>query len=161
MATSGITRKLRKLALGGALIAAAAAPLTVAPSAQAATSSGCTVTPLKPVFAGFNDAGTKLVRFSVSVSCTANRTVSIQQQRYEEDWDGWLFDDSDDSLGSVSFSRSFVDAGSTTVSSTRTLPNTEDGSEEIYQRTRFRVSSNGVTSSWTSWQRTPYVSMPN
>jgi hypothetical protein len=132
MSTSAMAGKIRKLALGGALIVAAAAPLAVALPAEAATSSGCTVTPLQPVFAGFNSSGTKLVRFSVNVSCAADRTVYIQQQRYEEDWDGWLFDDSDDSLGTVSFTRTFAGAASTTVSSIRTLPNTEDGNEETY-----------------------------
>jgi hypothetical protein len=153
--------KLHRLATSVALAAAAALPLVVATPAQAATSSGCTVNPQRPVFAGFTDSGTKRVRFSVNVSCSGNRTVQILQQRYEEDWDGWLIPNSDDSLGSVSFSRTFESDGSTTVSSVRTLPNTEDGSEEIYQRTRFRVTSNGVTSNWTSYQRTAYVSMPN
>jgi hypothetical protein len=161
MSTSRSKNTLHRLAVGGALIAAAAVPLAVAVPAQAATSSGCTVTPLRPVFAGFNSSGTKLVRFSVQISCSENRTVTVQQQRYEEDWDGWLFSDSDDYLGARTFVCSFVGAGSNVVSSVRTLPNTEDGNEEIYQRTRFQVSSNGVTSPLTSWQRTPYVSMPN
>ena len=59
----------------------------MASPASANTSSGCTVTPLKPIFAGFNSSGVKLVNYRISVSCSANRTVSITQERYEED--GW------------------------------------------------------------------------
>jgi hypothetical protein len=153
---------LHKLALAGALVAAAAAPLSLAIPAHAASSSGCIVNPQKPVHAGFNSAGVKLVRFEVKIFCNPNRTVEVQQLRYEEDWGNWLFSDPDDSLGSRTFTRTFPpNVGTITVSSTRTLPNTEDGNEEIYQKTRFRVSSGGVTSPWTSYQRTAYVSMPN
>ena len=153
---------LHKLALAGALIASTAAPLSLATPAQAATSSGCTVNPQKPVHAGFNSAGVKLVRFNISIFCNPNRSVEVQQLRYEEDWDNWPFSNSDDSLGSRTFIRSFPpNVGTITVGSTRTLPNTEDGNEEIYQKTRFRVTSGGVTSPWTSYQRTAYVSMPN
>ena len=153
---------MRKLALAGALVAATAAPLTLALPAEAATSSGCTVSPQKPVHAGFNSSGVKLVRFDVKIVCDPNRTVEVQQLRYEEDWGNWLFSDPDDGLGSRTFTRAFPpNVGTITVGSTRTLPNTEDGNEEIYQKTRFRVTSGGVTSPWTSYQRTAYVSMPN
>ena len=153
---------LHKLALAGALIAATAAPLALALPAQAASNSGCTVNPRKPVHAGFNSSGVKLVRFNVSISCDPNRTVEVQQLRYEEDWGNWLFPDADDSLGSRTFTEAFPpNVGTITVGSTRTLPNTEDDNEEIYQKTRFRVTGGGVTSPWTSYQRTAYVSMPN
>ena len=135
------------------LAAAAVAPIAMAGSASAATSSGCTVTPLKPIFAGFNSSGVKLVNYRISVSCTSNRTVSIQQRRYEED--GFL--NPDDFLGATSFNTS----GVRTLHNRRTLVDTESGNEEVYQKVRFRVTSNGVTSPWTSYEKSPVLSIPN
>jgi hypothetical protein len=150
--------KLHRLVVGGLVAVAAAAPLALAAApAQAATSSGCTVTPLKPVFAGFNSSGVKVVRYKVSISCSGDRSVTVQQLRYEDD----KSPDADDNLGSSTFTRSFDGAGSITVNIQRALPNTEGGNEEIYQRVRFRVSSNGVTSPFTSWQNSPVLSIPN
>lgn len=137
--------------LAAALITGTAilAPAVFAAPAHAATSSGCTITPLKPVFAGFNSSGVKLVDYKIAVNCLPGRTVSIDQQRYEEDtfWD--------DHLGSTSFTTS----GIRTLSSVRTLVNTESGYEEVFQKVRFRVSSNGVTSPWTSYQKSAVLSI--
>jgi hypothetical protein len=135
------------------LAAAAAMPIALAAPASAATSSGCTVTPLKPIFAGFNSTGVKLVNYRISVSCASNRTVSIEQRRYEED--DWP--NPDDSLGTTTFSTS----GVRTLSNVRTLVNTESGNEEVYQKVRFRVTSGGVTSPWTSFQKSSVLSIPN
>ena len=139
------------------LMAAATAallPVAAASSASASTtSSGCTVTPLKPIFAGFNSSGVKLVNYRITVSCLSNRTVSIDQRRYEED--GFL--NPDDFLGSTPFSTS----GVRTLSNVRTLVNTEGGNEEVYHKVRFRVSSGGVTSPWTSYEKSPVLSIGN
>lgn len=160
MTTTTTTRgRIRRLLVAGALAAAVAAPLAVAatPASAATTSGGCTLTPLTPVFDGFTSAGVKIVKFPVKITCAANRTVTVLQSRWEND----AYPDPDDNLGSVTFSRSFTDARTITVSSRRTLPNTENGNEEIYQRVRFRVTSNGVTSPWTSGENSRQVSMPN
>jgi hypothetical protein len=125
----------------------------MASPASAATSSGCTVTPLKPIFAGFNSSGVKLVNYRISVSCSAGRTVSIAQERYEED--SWP--NGDDFLGSTLFSSS----GVTTLSNVRTLVDGEWGDEEVYHQVQFRVSSNGVTSPWTSFQKSAVLTIPN
>ena len=53
------------LALTG--IAALAMPLAVAGAASAATSTGCTVTPLKPVFDHLNSSGDKVIRYDTKV----------------------------------------------------------------------------------------------
>jgi hypothetical protein len=127
--------------------------VAMASPASAATSSGCTVTPLKPVFAGFNSSGVKLVNYRISVSCTSNRTVSIEQERWEED----PWPNGDDFLGSSSFTTS----GVTTLSNVRTLVDGEIGDEEVYHKIRFRVSSNGVTSPWTSWEKSSVLTIPN
>lgn len=139
-----------------ALAAAAASivlPIAMASPASAATSSGCTVTPLKPIFAGFNSSGVKLVNYRVAVDCAAGRTVSITQQRYEED--GFL--NPDDYLGTTSWTTS----GTRVLNNVRTLVNTESGDEEVYHKVQFRVTSNGVTSPWTSYQKSSVLSIGN
>ena len=133
--------------------ACAAMSVALASPASAATSSGCTVNPLKPIFAGFNSSGVKLLDYRVSVSCSAGRTVFIEQERYEED--DWP--NGDDFLGATSWNTS----GVVTLSNVRTLVDGEIGYEEVYQNVRFRVSSNGVTSPWTSWQKSAVLSISN
>ena len=145
------SKKMR--AVLAALGATAAMSVAMASPASAATSSGCTVTPLKPVFAGFNSSGVKLVNYRISVSCTSNRTVSIEQEHWEED----PWPNGDDFLGSSSFTTS----GVTTLSNVRTLVDGEIGDEEVYHKIRFRVSSNGVTSPWTSWEKSSVLTIPN
>jgi hypothetical protein len=137
------------------LAAAAVVPIAMAAPASANTSSGCTVKPLRPNFTGsFTTSGVKKVDYGISVSCAPNRTVSIEQRRYEED--GGLFN-SDDFLGASSFNT----FGVRTLSNVRTLVDTESGNEEIYHKVRFRVTSNGVTSAWTPWEKSPVLSIPN
>ena len=133
------------------LAAAAAVPIAMAAPASAATSSRCTVTPLKPIFAGFNSSGVKLVDYRISVSCASNCTVQIEQRRYEED----AWPNPDDFLGASSFST----YGVRTLSNVRTLVNTESGNEEVYQKVRFRVTINGHTLPWTSWEKSPVASI--
>jgi len=135
------------------LAAAAALPLAMAAPASAATSSRCTVTPLKPIFAGFNSSGVKLVDYRISVSCASNCRVQIEQRRYEED----AWPNPDDFLGASSFSTS----GVRTLHNVRALVNTESGNEEVYQKVRFRVFCNGVPDPWTSGGKSPVLSIPN
>lgn len=146
-------RTKKRIATLAALATSAALSVAMASPAAANTSSGCTVTPLKPIFAGFNSSGVKLVNYRISVSCTSGRTVSIDQQRYEED----PWPNGDDFLGSTSFSTS----GVTTLSNVRTLVDGELGDEEVYHNVRFRVSSNGVTSPWTSYQKSSVLTIGN
>ncbi len=134
------------------LAAAAAVPIAMAAPASAATSNGCTVTPLKPIFAGFNSSGVKLVNYRISVSCASNRIVEIQQRRYEED----PWPDPDDFLGATSFKT----YGVRTLSNLRPPVNTEPGNEEVYQLVRFRVTYNGHTGPWTPWEKSPVTSIP-
>ena len=143
----------KRIAALAAVAASAALSVAMASPASANTSSGCTVTPLKPIFAGFNSSGVKLVNYRISVSCTSGRTVSIDQQRYEED----PWPNGDHFLGSTSFSTS----GVTTLSNVRTLVDGELGDEEVYHNVRFRVSSNGVTSPWTSYQKSSVLTIGN
>lgn len=122
-----------------AVAAAVAMPVGLALPAYASTASGCTVTPKKPVFAGFNDNGVKLVDYRIDVTCSSGRTVDIIQQRYEQDWP-----DADDLLGTTRFSEDFTGSGgSLTLSNVRTLPDTDalDSYEEVYQQVHFRCGA--------------------
>ncbi len=140
-----------------AVAAAATMPILAAGTAEAHTSSGCTVEPMTPIFAGFNTAGTKLINYRVSVTCTGGRSVEITQERWESD--GWP--NPDDHLGTSTFNRTFSVTGSTTISNVRTLVDGELGNEEVYQKVRFRVTSNGVTSPWTGWHSSAQLSIAN
>ena len=148
----------------GVVIAASAASLgLMTGSAEASTTqSGCTVTPIKPIYAQRdNDSGDKIIRYQVNVACAANRTAVVDWQGVEEDGSTWYRTDRDDGIFSRTVSVRFVSAGATTLSYERTLPDTESGKEEIYQKVRFYVVSNGVASQRTAWERTPYVSFFN
>jgi hypothetical protein len=137
-----------------ALVAAAAlaVPVALAMPAQASTTSnGCTVTPHTPYHNGdFTASGLKRINYEVDVSCAAGLTVTIYQERWEQDPN-----QSDDFIGSSTLVSSFTAAGSTTRTVTATLPDTDDFTdnyEEMYQRVRFEVTSGPVTSPLTAWE---------
>jgi hypothetical protein len=128
---------------------AAVVPIAAAASASATTStSGCSVTPLTPVYAYTDYAGIKVLRYDIQVTCNGGRSAQITQQTREED----TF--SDDTIGTFSKSYHFTNYGSVTLSTYQRLPDTEWGDEEMYQRVSFRVvSDNGVASGYTSWEK--------
>lgn len=138
------------LAAGGVALAA--------PAQAAATNYACTVTPLKPVFAGFNSSGTKLVDYQIQVRCYNNRSVYIEQQRWEsDDWPN-----GDDHLGTSTFSRHLNQySGTVTISNIRTLVDGEIGNEEVYQKVSFQEGSGGVWSPYTGWYYSGVTSMSN
>ena len=67
----------------------------------------------------------------------------------------------DDLVGTAVFSRAFPVAGVQTVNILATLPNTELGNEEMYQRIRIRVASGGVVSAWSAWDSSGVRSFSN
>lgn len=138
-------------------ILAAAVPLAAAASASATTyNSGCSVTPLTPVYSHHNASGNKVLRHDIRVTCSGGRTVYITQQTREED----TF--SDDTTGTFAKSRHFGGYETVTLSTYQTLPNTEWGDEEMYQRVSFKVvSDNGVSSAYTSWENSPVRTFSN
>ena len=75
----------RKLAL--IALVAAAAPFAGIASAEASTSNwGCTVHPEAPVFDHINPAnGDKVIRYDMTVTCAAGRTIDVNQHIHEED----------------------------------------------------------------------------
>ena len=143
------TRRSRR-ALAAALLATAL-PLVAVGTAQASTtSSGCTVSPLRPVFDHFNAAGVKVIRYNMTVSCDAGRTVEIEQHVHEAD-----SVNADDHITTSNRSRYFATTDTVTMWLENSLPDTEIGDEEMYQHVSFRVTSNGVTSPWTGWEDSP------
>jgi hypothetical protein len=143
------TRRSRR-ALAAALLATAL-PLVAVGTAQASTtSSGCTVSPLRPVFDHFNASGVKVIRYNMTVSCDAGRTIEIEQHVHEAD-----SINADDHITTSNRSRYFATTDTVTMWLENSLPDTEIGDEEMYQRVSFRVTSNGVTSPWTAWEDSP------
>ncbi|MDP9696939.1 UNVERIFIED_ORG: hypothetical protein J2X79_004522 [Arthrobacter globiformis] len=150
----------RKLATIAALaLGMVAAPFALAAPAQAAgTNYGCSVTPLKPVFAGFSSSGVKLVDYQFRVYCNTDRYIYIAQQRWEED--DWP--DSDDYLGTSYFTRHLNQySGTVTIHNVRTLVDGEIGNEEVYQRVSYQEGSNGVWSPYTGWYYSAVTPMSN
>lgn len=152
-----------KFAVAAALgLSAVAVPAAVAAPAQAAvTQYACTVTPLKPIFAGHNQSGTMLVNYRVYVYCSQDRWLNVQQQRWEDD-DSWTPPfDGNDYLGGTNWTNVYVGAGrSVTLNNVRTLVNTEAGNEEVFQRTRHQEGASGIWSPWTGWRASANTSMP-
>ncbi|MFT4217503.1 MAG: hypothetical protein QM619_10025 [Micropruina sp.] len=147
-----LTKNARRIAAGA--LAAAALPVALATSAQAHTTSGCTVEPLTPTYAYTQSNGVKVLNYRISVNCQSGRTAYITQERYEED--GFL--NPDDHVGTSYFSA----RGVQTLNNYRTLVDTESGQEEMYQKIRFYVrSDNGVVSAWTGWHTSAVRSFYN
>lgn len=146
---------IKRLVVGGLVAAAAAAPIALAAApAEASTSSGCTVTPLKPTFGGFNSSGVKLVRYGVSIKCASDRSVTVDQDRFDTAGVPVL-------TGVSVLKHSFGGAGTVKITVQRPLPDLNRGNEAVFQSVRFRVASHGVTSAWTGWQKSAVLSIPN
>ena len=145
------------LALTG--IAALAMPLAVAGSASATTTStGCTVTPLKPVFDHLNSSGDKVIRYDTKVYCDAGRSIEILDER--RDQDNFSLDDFE---GSIIYNHRFDSAATVTESVQAVLPDADslaegEDKEEMYHSVGFQVTpDNGPAASWTNWDDSPVV----
>jgi hypothetical protein len=144
------------LALTG--FAALAMPLAVAGSASASTTaSGCTVTPLKPVYDHTNSSGRKVINYETKVYCDAGRTIEIQDVRNDQDY--WS---ADDYYGTTIYTIAFHNAATVYESVQKVLPDADawgDDNEEMYHATAFQVTTdNGVVSARTSWENSPVAS---
>jgi len=143
------------LALTG--FAALAMPLAVAGSASASTTaSGCTVTPLKPVYDHMNSSGQKVINYQTKVYCDAGRSIQIKDERLDQDWTS-----ADDPEGTTTYNIRFNNAVTMYESVQKVLPDADawgDDNEELYHAVTFQVTSdNGVVSAWTSWENSPEV----
>ena len=148
----------RKALLALAGIVALAMPLAVAGAASAATSTGCTVTPLKPVFDHLNSSGDKVIRYDTKVYCDAGRSIEIQDERLEQDWTS-----ADDYYGTTIYNISFDTAATVYKSVLKVLPDADslaegEDSEEMYHAVGFQVTEdNGYVSPWTNWEDSAVV----
>ena len=145
------------LALTG--FAALAMPLAVAGSASASTTaSGCTVTPLKPVWDHTDSSGNKVIRYDTKVYCDAGRSIEILDER--RDQDNFSLDDFE---GSIIYNVRFDSAGTVTKSVQAVLPDADDwtegaNTEEMYHAVGFQVTEdNGYVAPWTDWENSPVV----
>ncbi|GAA1660849.1 hypothetical protein ACFQY4_16445 [Catellatospora bangladeshensis] len=141
---------VRALVLAAALVL----PLGLAMPASAATSrDGCTVDPVRPIHNGtFTAGGEKWIDYDVEVDCSAGRTIELEMQRWEADSG---LNGADDLIGTSSTTRTFNTTSGWTWTITGVLPDNDGGIDqwsEMYQRVRFRVTSNGVQGSWTAWE---------
>ena len=149
----------RKAALALTGIAALAMPLAVAGAASATTTStGCTVTPLKPVFDHTNSSGDKVIRYDTKVYCDAGRSIEILDER--RDQDNFSLDDFE---GSIIYNLRFDSAATVTKSVQAVLPDADslaegEDKEEMYHSVGFQVTpDNGPAASWTNWDDSPVV----
>jgi hypothetical protein len=150
---------------------AALAALTVgvhAPAQATTWSSGCSVTPQAPYFAGTYTAGNvPEVYYPYVVTClpsSAAMSVEVKTETWEADLVGRAGDvDADginnsdeDYIGQATTTRSFTALGGTkTVKVKGVLPHTDtDSNEEVYHKVKFRVTSGAVTSAWTPFELT-------
>jgi len=145
------------LALTG--LAALAMPLAVAGAASATpTSTGCTVTPLKPVFDHLNSSGDKVIRYDTKVYCDAGRSIEILDER--RDQDNFSLDDFE---GSIIYNLRFDSAATVTKSVLAVLPDADTwaegaDNEEMYHSVGFQVTpDNGPAAPWTNWDDSPVV----
>ena len=141
-------------------VAAVAMPLAVAGSASASTTaSGCTVTPLKPVYDHMNSSGQKVIKYETKVYCDAGRSIEIQDEILEQDWTS-----ADDYYGTKIYNLSFDSAGTRYVSVMKALPDADawgDDNEEMYHATGFEVTpDSGSGSGWTpDWDDSPVATI--
>ena len=149
----------RKAALALTGLAALAMPLAVAGAASATTTStGCTVTPLKPVFDHLNSSGDKVIRYDTKVYCDAGRSIEILDERRDQDY--WSTDDFE---GSKIYDIPFDSAATVTESVQAVLPDADSlaegaDKEEMYHSVGFQVTpDNGPAAPWTNWDDSPMV----
>ena len=148
----------RKAALALTGLAALAMPLAVAGAASASTSTGCTVTPLKPVFDHLNSSGDKVIRYDTKVYCDAGRSIEILDER--RDQDNFSLDDFE---GSKVYDLRFDSADTVTESVQAVLPDADDwtegaNTEEMYHSVGFQVTpDNAPAAPWTNWDDSPMV----
>lgn len=150
---------LRTLAAPLVLVAAAL-PLLVATPVQAdTTDSGCTVSPKKPRFDGFDLGGNKQALYRITVTCDAGLVAEVHQVRMESDTLAREGETGEDTTGESTRTFDFTGgAGTQTWDLVRRVPNTGPASEgeveEIYQKVEFNVTSGPVTSDDTPFELT-------
>jgi hypothetical protein len=109
-------------------------------------------------YAYTNSSGVKVLKYRLKVHCSQERYVNFDQQIWEED--DWPNDD-DHLATEYARDEHFAAGESYTYVSHWTLPDTESGQEEIYQRVIFQEGSGGVWSPWYGWYESPVLAISN
>jgi hypothetical protein len=156
----------RRILYTGLAAMALALPLalgTAQPATASTTTSGCTVTPLRPVAQTWIDVNQHIetrIKYSTEIRCPSNRIVKIQDQRYERDDPAGIA--GDDYQGQTVATRTFAAGATVTVDAWRRLVelDTEAGSEELYHRARFKVVTIDGTSEWTAYEDSAVLNSP-
>lgn len=144
------------------MLTASSVGLAVTPAVADTSRGGCTVyKPAGPKADGVDGSNRVMIKWIIDVKCDKGRSIHVHQERWEED-DNTGKGRGDDYIWYSHFDRSFQDKGGTHRFTVRTrLPQTKDAgggtepNEEMYQKVRFYVTSNGVTSSYTNFERGP------
>ncbi len=155
-----------------AALAAAALSLGLASPAQASlTKDGCTVDPQDPYFAGtYNSSNVPEVLYEYVVTCdpsSAASTVEIKMETWESDLNGRAGDVDADTVnnpddehnGNGTLSTTISKAGGTKTIKIKGLVShtDDDGNDEMYGKSKFRVKSGNVTGAWTGFELTDAV----
>jgi hypothetical protein len=149
------------------LFSALLVPLTMAAPANAANALGpaygCSVKVYTPYYHHTDRTGHKWINYRVDATCQGGRYIQVGREHWERD-DGrtCVFCDRDDYQGYTQTGWYWFGSYKTTVlNEVRPLAKTDSNCcEEPYQRVRFRVYSNGVTSPWVQWEDSKYYSIP-
>jgi hypothetical protein len=154
--SGSVMKKISRRLIAAAVVVA---PIALASPAQAApvqlgasqTADGCTVTMLIPSAIGRDKANQVLVDYPVRVKCDKGRNIRVQQEQYEQDGSKI------ERVGVAEFNYNFerTDVGQTKYIHATMSRTDSDGSmnEELYQQTRFRVSGNGIGTSYGAWKK--------
>jgi len=130
------------------------------PASASTSSNSCYAEPRAPEFDHIDGAGRKVIKYETLVICSPDRTIELQDQRWEQDWTS-----ADDPHGITTYTITITDPTDTvrTPSVTKPLPDGDvwgDDNEEMYHSVRFRVTGtlDHVTSPWTAWEDSDMVS---
>jgi hypothetical protein len=141
-------------------LVAAAAPFAGLVSADASTSTwGCTLTPERPVFHHDNiNNGDKVIRYNMTITCAAGRTITFEQHIHEEDsYNNYTHQTQN------TRSRHFSTADTITMYWDLTLRQDDvSGAEEQYHTVKFWVEMDDQSSSpWTAFERSAVQQFSN
>ncbi|HEY7042309.1 MAG TPA: hypothetical protein VH419_01435 [Nocardioidaceae bacterium] len=152
--------RLRKISRPIAIGAALVAPMLATVPSHASTSfQGCTLTPERPAYAGFNNASNiPVINYKFTIDCDQGLSAEVKQVRMEQDLVSREGDAPDDQTGTFSKVYDFPNGGVHHVTVQAPLPNTgpsnEGATEEVYQKVKMRVTSTTVTGPWTPFELT-------
>jgi hypothetical protein len=133
-------------------LVAATAPFVGLTSADASTTTwGCTVHPERPVFDHINPAnGDKVIRYDMTVTCSAGRTIYLNQHIHEEDSPTRSKHQVEND-----YERHFASSETVTMGWLLTLRQDDpSGAEEQFHMVSFQVETdNQATSDWTAYDK--------